>query len=157
LVQLFSPYQFWGGKDAFQFGVAPDVTYSNIVPADPSNPGFSGGNGGGPNTFGDFKNSLDNVGSGSSSPQQGNSLGFTVTGQGLTIASLLESDHKNYLFAAHVICLADDCGDDTLTGFIGGGPVISAVPIPAGISLLGGGLAALGLIGWRKRAAIKAA
>lgn len=35
--------------------------------------------------------------------------------------------------------------------------VVASVPLPAGISLLGAGLLGLGLIGWRKRSALRAA
>jgi hypothetical protein len=127
------------------------VTYSAIVPAGTTAPGFfippPGTN---PQAQGSlhmdglgfFTFGLEGAGTGGSQPD-GSSLTFTVTGAGLTLASLTPND-QGQIFGADIIS-----GTTGLTGGIDASRPTQNVAEPATIALLGTALVGLALLGRR--------
>jgi hypothetical protein len=92
-------------------------------------------------------------------------LTFTITkasGTWANAADVLTGNANGYLAAAHVFATTNGGATNTgVTGFStdgGGGNTNLTTPAPAGVVLMGAGVALLGLVGWsRRRPAIPAA
>jgi hypothetical protein len=93
-----------------------------------------------------------------SNHQEGLAFGVGTNTSSLTIAGAIASFlPKSFSFVANATGLFSIFfQDQNLSSGDAGGPildniVLSAVPVPAGLPLLGAGLGALGLLGWRAR------
>jgi len=148
-----------GFQASFGFNLVgdPAITYSLINPAAnytipnngaPANPSTQTAGSLHMDCTGFFEYGLDGIGSGGSTPL-GSTLSFTITGSGLTLASL-EENNLNQLFAADIIsgtsCTNGVCNTGGIDVSNGGHPV----PIPGALGLLAPVLGA-GFVGLRRR------
>jgi hypothetical protein len=134
-----------GPHTPFVFNLAASVAAATVTVTSPSTFIVPGDTEATP--YGDFTNGINYTGANGGGHGDPGPLLFSVFYAGGIAISDFIANAGGYFFAADVLGTGGNTGSVAANTF-----VTTVVPIPAGIGLLGAGLAALGLVGWRKRA-----